>query len=122
LELLNHRYLMHPIRMAVMKLLSANDNLPSYEVRKLLGITWGEYYSHVRSLEEKSYIQMIQTFNENSDLIVTIQITDQGREIFDKFVNLLIDFTKKEAPIRRFLNDESFPIYDTSLYPRNNDL
>lgn len=112
---------MHPIRMAILKLLSANDNLPSFEVRQLLEITWGEYYSHVRSLEEKSYIDMIQTFNENSDLIVTIQITDQGREIYDKFISLLVDFTKKEAPIRRFLNDDNFPIYDTSLYPKNDE-
>ena len=120
-ELLNFKYLMHPIRMGILKLLAANDTLPSAEVRQILGITWGEYYTHLQSLETKGYIETSHTFNENTDLTVTLFITEYGRIEYEKFMKILKDYVNKDAPIRVFLSNQKQPVYDTTLYPINSD-
>ncbi len=120
-ELLSHRYLMHPIRITIMKLLSSNDYLPSFEIRQILGITWGEYNTHLKSLESKGFIEIRNTFSEKAELIITLFVTTKGQYEYQELLDLLVKFTQKDAPIRRLIGENNDPIYDTNLYPSSND-
>lgn len=120
-ELMDHKYLIHPVRMSILKLLILNDQLPSSEIRQLLGITWGEYYSNLKSMEERGYIEVENTLNLEANLLVTIEITELGRSSYEELIELLKLFTDREAPIRRLMGKNPVPIYDTSEYPKNID-
>lgn len=49
-KLLSHRYLMHSIRLSIMKLLNKEDKLRSVEIKHLLDLSWGDYSNHINSL------------------------------------------------------------------------
>ena len=121
IELLDYKYLMHPIRLTIIKLLEANDVLPSSEIREILAVTWGEYNSHLRSLEEKGFVEIRDGFDTNAQLKVVVEISEHGRGEYKTLIDLLRELTEKNAPIRRVIGKNAYPIYNTDLYPKTID-
>lgn len=109
-QLMDYRYLMHPVRLSIMKLLSEEGNLTSVEVKHSLEISWGEYYSHINSLKKKEYIRVQDEFVNNTKRQV-LYIEPIGLKRYGELKDLLEQFLKNSS------SENIHDIYDPELYP-----
>lgn len=65
-ELNNHKFLLNPIRLSIIKMLHTHYSYPAYMLRESLQISWGKFSSHVSALIEKGYISSVEEFYEGS--------------------------------------------------------
>lgn len=110
-ELLHYRYLMHPIRLSIMKLLYKNFSLTSIEIRNRLKISWGEYNNHVSSLEKNKFISIHTEFLDANQRQV-VYLEELGRKEYDQLVELLDDFLSNAK------HDFENTKHQSSLYPK----
>lgn len=86
-----YRFLLHPYRLAIMKLLNKYIRLSSLEIKEKLNLSWGEYSNTITSLKKKGYISYSDDFDENS-VRRFIHLEEPGRQDFEKLTKLLADF------------------------------
>jgi DNA-binding MarR family transcriptional regulator len=75
-------------RLAIMSLLAANAELSFTEIRGTLNMTDGNLTTHIRTLQEAGYVAVTKTYQNNRPL-TTCSLTDQGRNAFAEYINLL---------------------------------
>jgi DNA-binding MarR family transcriptional regulator len=90
-ELLHYRYLMHPIRLSIMKLLYKNFSLTSVDIRNQLKISWGEYNNHITSSVKNKFVSIHTEFHDANQRQV-VYLEELGRKEYDQLVELLDDF------------------------------
>ncbi len=56
-ELLKHKRLLHPVKLAILNLLAKHYRLATSDVRRLLGIPWGNLETHLNSLRSANLIE-----------------------------------------------------------------
>ena len=87
-ELVTHSFLLNPIRLAIMKILSESFKYPSAELREYLGVSWGKFTPHINQLLSKGYISTEDEFVESSPRKILI-LEETGRQHFDSLDILL---------------------------------
>ena len=120
-EILTYRYLMHPLRLTIMKLLNSVDSMRSIDIKTALNISWNEYSNHMKSLEQKGYLEVQNEFNDDGTLIQVGYITEFGRKQFQLLFGLLQQFVTKTTPYDYLLFTQD-NLRDKELYPDNNKL
>jgi DNA-binding MarR family transcriptional regulator len=91
--LIQYRYLMHPIRLSIMKLLYKNFTLTSQEIKKQLDLSWGDYSNHINSLAKKQFVA-IQTEFHDTDQRQVVYLEELGRQEYKALIDLLKEFLK----------------------------
>lgn len=117
-EIINYRYLLHPIRLTIMKLLYNEYQIPSTDIKKALGISWGDFANHSKSLREKGYIEVKDVFNESGIKFQMVYLHEHGREEFEILLGLLQQFLEKGSPFDRLLSEDE-PFSSDNLYPQS---
>ncbi len=90
-ELLQERFLLHPVRLAMCKILKNNPQITSSELRTRLDIGWGDYTGHTKALSEKGYILLEDKIIDNIKKQV-ISLEPLGIIKFRNLVNLLDEY------------------------------
>lgn len=116
-ELIKYRYLMHPIRLTIMKLLNYENKMISSTIRSRLGTSWGEYRTHLKSLEEKGYIMINDDFNEEGSVVQVVYIEEVGRLEYQTLFHLLQEFTAQQSPYNNISSQDPFDPDNKNLYP-----
>ncbi|MHA2172436.1 MAG: winged helix-turn-helix domain-containing protein [Candidatus Kariarchaeaceae archaeon] len=116
-EFLTCRYLMHPVRLAILKLLAGEDKMRSVEIKHILDISWGEYGNHIKSLEEKGYVELVDEFNEDGHVSQTAYIMEAGRTEFLELLELLKKFVADQSPYGNIIQEDKFSFKDNESYP-----
>ena len=116
-ELLNYRYLMHPIRLAILKILVQEIQMPANEIREILGLKPSEFRNHLISLEERGYLTLEDRFNPHGTVFRYALIEDHGKQEFQKLFELLREFMKEDSPFQAILNTDIEKKYFDSFYP-----
>ena len=115
-----YRYLMHPIRLTIMKVLNNENQMRSVDIKHLLDISWGEYSTHVKSLEQNGYIETQNEFSQNGNIIQVIYILEFGRKQFEQLFTLLQQFVAKRSPYE-YLMYAKANLKDDELYPKDTE-
>ncbi|MHA2252776.1 MAG: transcriptional regulator [Candidatus Kariarchaeaceae archaeon] len=82
-DLLQYSFILNPIRLLIIKILNDHDKIVSSELRKMLGISWGKFTTHIDALSEKAYLSCSQIFIDGSPKRVFF-IEARGRDVFYK--------------------------------------
>lgn len=90
-ELLQERFLLHPVRLAMCKILANNPQITSSDLRIRLGISWGDYTGHTKALGEKGYILLEDKIIDGIKKQV-ISLEPLGITKFRNLVDLLDDY------------------------------
>lgn len=90
-ELFEFKFLLHPLRLAIMKSLSDNPQLTTTDLKNLLNISWTELSNHLKALKKKGYILTESKFIDNS-VKVAITIEPNGLSAFHSLGDLLAEF------------------------------
>lgn len=96
-ELKEYRYLMHPVRLSIMKLLYKNYNLTSTDIKHQLNISWGEYSSHISSLVKHGFISTKDGFH-NGIKVNIVLLEEMGRKEYESLFELLKEFLEDDGP------------------------
>lgn len=116
-DLIKYRYLMHPTRLMMLKLLHGEYSLTSVELTKLLNIPWANYGTHIRSLEKNGYIEVKDKFDEDGAVRQVIFLTEEGRTEYEALFELLQEFMEKKTPLDYILNEDADNYMGDDLYP-----
>ncbi len=103
-DLLNHKFLMHPIRLAMVKILMENTLITSAELRQRLGISWGDFSTHSKALRGKKYIATEDKIVDGSILQV-ISIEQIGIDQYESLIQILISFIDQSPLYSKYIED-----------------
>lgn len=90
-EIFDHKFLMHPVRLAMAKLLFETIELTSIELKNSLDLSWGDYSSHIKALKKKKFIYIREEFRDVSVKQV-ITLTDLGYKSYENLKSILCEF------------------------------
>lgn len=116
-DLIKYRYLMHPTRLIIIKLLYSEFSLSSIEIKRTLNIPWGDYTTHTKSLEKKGYVEIKEQFSEDASVKQVLQLTKQGRSDYETILELLGDLIEKKTPLDYIINSDAEDYMNDELYP-----
>jgi basic membrane protein A len=102
-KILKHKFLLHPVRLAMCKMLAENSRMTSSELREELGIPWGDFSNHTRSLRQKNFIYQEDVIVDGSVKQV-ISLEELGRKAYDELILLLIDFIDKSPLYDQYMD------------------
>ncbi|MCE7735681.1 MAG: hypothetical protein GPJ54_12435 [Candidatus Heimdallarchaeota archaeon] len=109
-EIKKYRFLMHPMRLSIMKQLYKNFTLTSVEIKNEVDMSWGEYASHINSLEKHGFISLHNDFQDGMRVSI-VYLEEAGRVEYEALVQLL----------KNFLEDATHDFFDSKtsndLYP-----
>ena len=79
--------LLNPKRFAIMTLLYALGPMSLRELRRALGVTWGDLDSNVRRLAEKGYVRLWRGLSSGPRVLeVKVALTELGEAEYEKLV------------------------------------
>ena len=109
-EMSKYRFIMHPFRLSMMKLLYDNYKMSSIDIKEALKLSWADYSNFIKSLKKKEYVSIKEEFDEDSKRQF-VYLEEAGRRDYENLVNLLNKFLDKSSEI--------YPIdsTDDELYP-----
>jgi len=82
--------LLNPKRFAIMTLLYALGPMSLRELRRALGVTWGDLDSNVRRLAEKGYVKLWKGLGSGPRVLeVKIGLTELGEAEYEKLIAVL---------------------------------
>lgn len=116
-DLIKFRYLMHPTRLMIVKLLHSEYSLASVEIKNILNIPWGDFGSHTKSLEKYGYIEIKDQFTENGSVRQVLFLTIEGKNEFEQLLPLLQDFITDKTPLQYLLSSDVQSYMKDDLYP-----
>ena len=82
------------IRSKLISLLIANEELPFKALKEYLKVTDGNLSSHLNKLESAGYIKIEKMFEKKRPKTV-VHITDEGREAFKVYIEVLKQFVEE---------------------------
>jgi DNA-binding MarR family transcriptional regulator len=87
-ELLEFKFLMNPVRLGLIGLLYKHADYQQSEIRKALGISWGQFSAHVYALEKEGYISISNQFIEGNSVKILF-LEEKGRIEFRELKKIL---------------------------------
>lgn len=103
-EILDQKFLMHPIRLSMCKILTELTSMPSAELRQELGITWGDFATHSKALKAKGFIRADDNFVEGA-VGQIINIEPLGVEKYEKLIATLINFIDQSPLYNKYIEE-----------------
>jgi DNA-binding MarR family transcriptional regulator len=103
-ELYSHKFLMHPVRLAMSSILLNETKLQTTKLREKLGISWSDLSSHTRAMESKGYIY-IENILVDDKFVQVISLESRGIREYEELTSLLFEVVDQSALLQRYVND-----------------
>ena len=84
----DYKFLLHPIRLTMIKLLYENLEMNSVELKELMEISWNDYLNHSKSMKKNGYIRIDDGFVDGNKRSI-LRIEPKGVEEFKALTDLL---------------------------------
>tara|TARA_B100001142_G_C14298285_1_gene641781 strand:- start:355 stop:666 length:312 start_codon:yes stop_codon:yes gene_type:complete len=81
-------------RMGIMSMLAAVKSISFTDLRNTLNMSDGNLITHIRTLQKTGYVSTTKSFHDNRPL-TTCSLTEDGRNAFAEYVNLLEGIVKQ---------------------------
>ncbi|OLS28905.1 MAG: hypothetical protein HeimC2_03430 [Candidatus Heimdallarchaeota archaeon LC_2] len=102
-KIFEFKFLMHPVRLSIMKLLVENPYTTSNEIRERLKISWGEFSNHLRNMRKANYIETKDQFIDGIRRQVMV-VTDDGNTKYQQLISILTEFITS-GDFESYMND-----------------
>jgi len=90
-EIFELKFLLHPVRMSIMKLVTENPLSTSREIRERLNLSWGEFSTHIGKMKKENYLETKDQFIDGV-LRQVMLATEVGNRKYLKLVSTLNEF------------------------------
>lgn len=102
-EIYDFKFLLHPVRLAMMKLLFDQPKITSVELKEQLGINWNDFRNHLKSLRKKGLIEIEQGFVDDA-LAQIVSMSNAGLSEFKELTDLVTSFLSSHADLGPYLD------------------
>ncbi|OLS20053.1 MAG: hypothetical protein HeimC2_39080 [Candidatus Heimdallarchaeota archaeon LC_2] len=96
------KFLLHPVRLALMKILVENPIPTASELKLRLNLSWGEFTNHLNALEKKGLISLKNQFIDGMTKRV-VQIESEGISQYEKLIETLQEYLNSQ-PVENSLH------------------
>lgn len=87
--------MMNPIRLSICKVLKENVEIASRELRDTLGLSWGDFSTHITALKKRGFIHSYSKFEDGMEKQY-MSLEPEGEKRFSELVDLLLNFLVEE--------------------------
>lgn len=115
-EIYDFKFILHPIRLSILKLLNDYPRMTSIELKHNLKVSWNDLKNHLKILEERVYVVTGKQFVDGSVKKV-VEITNLGIQEFITFKELIIKFLNETQHIDSYYEGNLSDINPNILYP-----
>lgn len=114
------KFLLHPIRLSMTKLLYENMELTSIDMKNILDVSWNDYTTHATALKNKKYISIDDQFVEGAKRNV-LRLEPPGIEQYKLLTDLLHLFLDNSTDYQAYIETAQLKMegMDPSLYPQD---
>lgn len=119
-DIMNYKFLFHPVRLSIIKLLYENLELTSMELKDILRISWNDYYTYAYSLGKKGYIKIEDQFVDGNKRQV-LSIENKGIEEYKVLIDLMHLFLDNSVDYQAYIEaaQRKMDSIDQDLYPKD---
>ena len=82
-----------PIRLSILAHLYVLDSADALFLKNQIGLTWGNFSTHLKRLEEAEYIEVQKEFVDRKP-VTSYRLTQLGREAFQQYRERMSGFLK----------------------------
>ncbi len=90
-DLFEYKFLLHPIRLAILKVMYDQVNLTTIQLKEILGLTWTEFNNIFKTMKRANLLFYHTKFVDDNVRII-VSLTNLGITQFRDLKRLLIDF------------------------------
>jgi DNA-binding MarR family transcriptional regulator len=83
-----------PIRLSILAHLYVLDSADALFLKNQIGLTWGNFSTHLKRLEEAGYIEVQKEFVDRKP-VTSYRLTGLGREAFQQYRERMSGFLKE---------------------------
>ena len=83
-----------PIRLSILAHLYVLDSADALFLKNQIGLTWGNFSTHLKRLEEAEYIEVQKEFVDRKP-VTSYRLTQLGREAFQQYRERMSGFLKE---------------------------
>lgn len=94
-QILEFKFLMNPVRLSICKVLKENVEIASRELRDTLGLSWGDFSTHITALKKRGFIHSYSKFEDGMEKQY-MSLEPEGEKRFSELVDLLLNFLVEE--------------------------
>lgn len=113
-ELYQLKFLLHPVKLSILKILSENVSITNIALKNELGISWADVNNNLKLMRNKDLLRIKDNFVDNNVRKV-VYITPHGSKQFDFLRITLMDFLNI-ADIHKYIQEIN-ELQDT-MYPK----
>jgi len=115
---LEYRFLFHPVKLAIVKLLYENLEFTSIELKNILEISWNDFHTHASALRKKGYIRMEDEFVMGVKRQM-LRIEDKGIQEYKTMIDLLHLFLDNSTDYKLYIDtaQKRMESINRDLYP-----
>ena len=101
LDLSNINKIIHePVRLSILAHLYVLDSADALFLKNQIGLTWGNFSTHLKRLEDAGYIDVEKEFVDRKP-VTSYRLTELGREAFQQYREKMRGFLKELPDDRR---------------------
>lgn len=117
-EIYDFKYLLHPVRMSIIKLLYENLEMTSIEMKEIMRVSWNDYSTHSLSLKKRGYINVEEGFVDGKRRQL-LTILPKGTAEFKMLMDLMHLFFDNSVDYAAYIKtaQEKLDTTDPDLYP-----
>ena len=83
-----------PVRLSILAHLYVLDSADALFLKNQIGLTWGNFSTHLKRLEDAGYIQVHKEFVDRKP-VTSYRLTDLGRDAFQQYREKMSGFLKE---------------------------
>ena len=83
-----------PVRLSILAHLYVLDSADALFLKNQIGLTWGNFSTHLKRLEDSGYIQVQKEFVERKP-VTSYSLTESGRNAFQRYREKMSGFLKE---------------------------
>lgn len=83
-----------PVRLSILAHLFVLASADALFLKNQIGLTWGNFSTHLKRLEDAGYIEVQKEFVERKP-VTSYRLTDEGREAFQQYRARMSGFLKE---------------------------
>jgi DNA-binding MarR family transcriptional regulator len=83
-----------PVRLSILAYLYVLDSADALFLKNQIGLTWGNFSTHLKRLEDAGYIEVQKEFIDRKP-VTSYNLTELGRDAFQKYKEQLSEFLKE---------------------------
>ena len=83
-----------PVRLSILAHLYVLDSADALFLKNQIGLTWGNFSTHLKRLEDAGYIQVQKEFVDRKP-VTSYRLTEEGRNAFQQYRARMSGFLKE---------------------------